>query len=457
MRTVFGALCLAALAFGVSASGAQPGRADVFPFKIHEHTLANGLRIVAVPYQSPGIVSLYLVVRTGSRDEVEAGHSGFAHFFEHMMFRGTSRYPTEKYNEVLKRMGADANAYTDDDKTVYHITGPATGFATMVELEADRFQNLKYSEDAFRTEALAVLGEYNKSASNPFLALHEKLRETAFTRHTYQHTTLGFLRDIQAMPGYYEYSLRFFDRFYRPDNVVAIVVGDVAPDKVFVVMTQHFSEWKKGYQAPAVPAEPPQTEPRSAHVTWPTATRPYVMIGYRADAFSTASPDFPALDVISELLFSEAAPLYQELVVEKQWADFISGGAEDHRDPYLFTITARAKDEGLLPKVRAAIDEHLAGLRSGPVEAARIERIKSHLRYRFALSLDSPDEIADRIAHYIGLTGSVQTINELFRQYEAVTAADVHRVATRVFRDAGKTVVTLTSASEGKSPGEVRR
>lgn len=451
------ALCLATLTVSGRIAGAQPARGDIFPYSFHEQTLANGMRIVAVPYQSPGIVSLYLVVRTGSRDEVEAGHSGFAHFFEHMMFRGTSRFPTEKYNEVLKRMGADANAYTDDDKTVYHITGPSRGFETIVEIEADRFQNLKYTEDAFRTEALAVLGEYNKSASNPFLALHEKLRETAFTRHTYQHTTLGFLRDIKTMPGDYEYSLRFFDRFYRPDNVVAIIVGDVTPERAMTVMTRHFAGWKKGYQEPSVTAEPPQTASRSAHISWPSETRPYVMIGYRAPAFSTTSPDFAALDVISELLFSEAAPLYQELVVDKQWADFISGGAEDHRDPYLFTITARAKDDGLLPKVRAALDEHLATLKSNPVDPGRLDRIKSHLRYRFALALDSPDEIANRIAHYVGLTGSVHTINELFRRYEAVTAADVQRVANQVFRESGKTAVTLTSASGGKSPDEVRR
>src|SRR5918999_2944620 len=113
-----------------------------------------------------------------------------------MMFRGTERYSPEAYNDVLKRMGADANASTYDDRTVYYMTGPASGFETMVDIEADRFKNLKYTEDAFRTEALAVLGEYNKNASNPFQSLHERLRDLAFTRHTYKHTTLGFLPDI---------------------------------------------------------------------------------------------------------------------------------------------------------------------------------------------------------------------------------------------------------------------
>jgi zinc protease len=98
---------------------------DIFPFKVHQTTLDNGLKVVVVPYDSPGTVAYYVVVRTGSRDEVEAGHSGFAHFFEHMMFRGTERYSTDEYNDVIKRMGADTNAYTTDDRTVYHMVGPA--------------------------------------------------------------------------------------------------------------------------------------------------------------------------------------------------------------------------------------------------------------------------------------------------------------------------------------------
>ena len=152
---------------------ADPGRDDekVFPFPIRQTTLDNGLTVISVPFDSPGIIAYYTVVRTGSRNEVEKGLSGFAHFFEHMMFRGTERYPQEKYNDVLKSLGADSNAFTTDDWTCYHMTVPASALAKAVEIEADRFQNLKYDEPAFQKEARAVLGEYNKSASSPFLML----------------------------------------------------------------------------------------------------------------------------------------------------------------------------------------------------------------------------------------------------------------------------------------------
>ena len=130
-----------------------PDAANILPATIHQKKLDNGLNVVTVPYASPGIAAFYIVVRVGSRNEIEPGHTGFAHFFEHMMFRGTDKYPKEKYSEVLKSTGASANANTSLDRTVYHMTGSSSKLETMFELEADRFQHLKYSVQGFKTEA----------------------------------------------------------------------------------------------------------------------------------------------------------------------------------------------------------------------------------------------------------------------------------------------------------------
>ena len=200
-----------------------------FPYDIVETVLGNGLRVAVVRTDAPGLAAHYVVVRTGSRNEVEPGLTGFAHFFEHMMFRGTPRYSPEAYNDVLKRLGADGNAFTTDDWTCYHIVAASDQLSTVMDLEADRFMNLSYGVEAFQKEAAAVLGEYNKNASVPFNALFEKLHDTAFTAHTYKHTTMGFLADIEAMPTRYDYSLKFFDRFYRPENCIVLVVGDARP------------------------------------------------------------------------------------------------------------------------------------------------------------------------------------------------------------------------------------
>ncbi|HKV09999.1 MAG TPA: pitrilysin family protein [Thermoanaerobaculia bacterium] len=444
-----GALAAAVLA-GAQAAAGQAASGDIFPYKVHETTLDNGLDVVVIPYDSPGTVAYYLIVRTGSRDEVEPGHSGFAHFFEHMMFRGTEKYTQDRYNGVLKKMGVDSNANTTDDRTVYHMVGPAAELETMMDMESDRFQNLKYAEDAFKTESLAVLGEYNKSVSNPIQPMFEKLRDLAFTKHTYKHTTIGFLDDIKAMPSYYEYSLGFFNRFYRPENTTLLVVGDVKPDNVVALAKKYYGSWKKGYQTPKVEPEPPQTEAKTAHLDWPNPVRPHLIAGYHAPEFSTNSTDWVALDLIGQLLFSESAPLYQELVVQKQWVDFIGGGPNFSRDPSLFMIFTRVKSEDLVPKVQETVDRYLQQLGTQPVDPARLDRIKSYLRYAFALSLDTPGNVAEQAAEAISASGDVNAINQRFALYQKVTPADIQKIAKEVFRPQNSTTVTLSHKAAEK-------
>ncbi|MFL6193357.1 MAG: M16 family metallopeptidase [Thermoanaerobaculia bacterium] len=436
-----GLLALAGLAGGARPAAAQ---GEAFPFKVSKATLDNGMKIVVIPYDSPGTVAYYTVVRTGSRDEVEAGHSGFAHFFEHMMFRGTDRYTKDQYNDVIKRMGADSNAFTSDDETVYHIVGPSAELNTMMDIEADRFKGLKYAEEAFRTESLAVLGEYNKGVSNPVQPMYEKMRDLAYTKHTYKHTTIGFIADVKAMPGYYDYSKQFFQRFYRPDNVTLLVVGDVQPQQVFDLAKKYYGDWKKGYQAPKVESEPAQTGQKKADIDWPNPVNPYMMVGYHIPAFSATSTDSAALDLIEQLLFSDSAPLYQDLVVKNQWVDFVQGGPDLSRDPGLFTVMARAKSVDLVPKVKETIDRYVKQLQSTPPDPKQLERIKSHLRYGFSLGLDTPGDVAGVAAQAIAITGDVDAINQRFAQYQRVTPAEIQRVAREVFRPDNETIVTLS-------------
>jgi zinc protease len=422
---------------------APKGGSKVFPYPVHQTVLENGLKIVVVPFDSPGLVAYWTIVRTGSRNEIEPGKSGFAHFFEHMMFRGTERYPRERYNDILKELGADHNAFTSDDLTAYHILGPATALDTLMAIESDRFMNLKYSVEDFRKEAGAVLGEYNKNASSPFLALHERLRDTAFTTHTYKHTTLGFLRDIRAMPDQYDYSLAFFDRYYRPENCILLIVGDADPAKVVERARHHYGAWKRGTHVFGAPAEPPQEREQRAHIDWDNPTQPYLYLGYHTPAFSTSSKEMPALDLVSQLLFSDAAPLYQRLVVEEQVVDLLFGGAGDHRDPYLFEILARVKDPAKVEYVEKTITGALAELHARPVDPERLKRTQSHLKYAFALSLDTAGSVARHLAHYLALTGDPDAVNRVYALYEQVTPDDIRTVARAHFVPANRTVVTL--------------
>jgi zinc protease len=428
-------------AAGPGALASGDGR--ILPFPIQETVLANGLKVVVVRHDSPGIVACWTIVRTGSRDEVEPGRSGFAHFFEHMMFRGTDRYPRESYNAVLKELGADHNAFTTDDYTAYHILAPAASLDTLLAIEADRFMNLKYPVEDFKKEAGAVLGEYNKSAANPLQMLHEKLREAAFTTHTYRHTTIGFLKDIQAMPDQYPYSLAFFDRFYRPENCILLVVGDVEPGKVFSLARERYGAWQKGAHRTQAPVEPPQREECRQDLTWPTPTEPYLYGGYRGPAFSVDGPDLAALDLAGQLLFSESAPLYQKLVVDDQSVDLLHGGAEDHRDPYLFTFLTRIKKEDDVAAVETAITAALEGLTRDPVPAARLAQVQSHFKYGFALGLDTASGTARSLAHFLALTGEAESVNRLYALYDRITPEMIRAAARKYFVPSGRTVVTL--------------
>ncbi len=431
----------------VVAAAGPAGKA--FPWKYDQHDFPNGLRLVTVPTDFPNVVALYIVVAAGSRNEVEPGKSGFAHLFEHMMFRGTEKYPPERYEAVLKQAGAASNAYTTDDRTVYHTTFSKEDFEEILAMEADRFQNLKYTETVFRTEALAVLGEYNKNSQFPIRKIFEVLRDTAFDVHPYKHTTMGFLEDIQDMPNEYDYSLKFFDRWYRPEYTTIVVVGDVAPDAVRALVKKYWGGWRRGGYQARIPQEPPQKEPRSKHIDWPSPTLPWIAVAFKGAAYSDTEPDQVTLDIIGFLGFSENSDLYKKLLVREQKVDVFLVDNPDRVDPQLFTVIARVKKEDDVAYVRDQILAKCREFREKPVDKQKLEAVKRHLRYSFALSLDNSEAIASTLAAYIGLRRSPETINKLYALYDKVTPEDIQRVARKYFQESRRTIVTL-SGGESK-------
>ncbi len=416
---------------------------NAFPFDYEIHDFANGLRLVAVPLPWHGTASVYIVVHAGSRNETEPGRSGFAHFFEHMMFRGTPEWPPERYERELQRMGASSNAYTDDDRTVYHTTLAVEDLGLLLAIEADRFLHLAYSEEDFRTEALAVLGEYWKDSAEPLNRLYEVLRDTAFGVHPYKHTTMGFLRDIERMPEMYGYSLAFFDRFYRPENTTLLIAGDIEPERARSLVDEHWGGWRRGTHRLEVPQEPPQPAPREARIEWETHTLPYAAVAQRAPAYDDGSAECAVLDLISALNFSPGSDLYRRLVIEEQWADELWANQVDHLDPYLFTVVARVKQPERTGDVRRAIEEELDRLAAEPPEEERLEQVQSHLFYRFVLGLNRSDAVAAQLAPFLALRRTPETVNRLFRTYAGVSPRDVSAAARRWFRPEGRTIVTL--------------
>ncbi len=421
---------------------APPGK--IFPYAYDQHDFPNGLRLVTIPTDYPNVVSVFIVVQTGSRNEVEPGKSGFAHLFEHMMFRGTKAYPPAKYEAVLRSIGAASNAYTTDDHTAYHTTFSKEDLEAVLRMEADRFQNLDYAEQVFRTETLAVLGEYNKNSASPISKLYEVLRDTAFDRHTYKHTTMGFLRDIEDMPSQFEYSRQFFHRYYRPEYTTIVVAGDVTPDATRSLVAKYWGEWQRGSFRPDIPAEPPQTAPRANRIDWPTPTMPWIAVAFHAPAYSDIEKDQAAMDLISYLGFSENSDLYQKLVIQEQKTDVLGADTGDHVDPELFTIVARVKKAPEMDSVRDAILSTVEQFKQKPVEAARLAAIKRRLRYEFALRLNNSESVAASVARFVALRRTPDTIDRLYSVYSSLTPEDIQAIAQKYFGENNRTIVTLT-------------
>ncbi len=418
--------------------------ADVLPFKATEKTLANGLKVIVVPTGFPNLVSVHIPVQTGSRNEVEPGKSGFAHFFEHMMFRGTKAYPPEKYQETITKAGARQNAYTSDDLTNYYTTFAKEDLETVLKVEADRFQNLSYPIEAFKTESRAVLGEYNKNSANPMQKLFETQREAAFTTHTYRHTTMGFLKDIEDMPNQYDYSKVFFDRWYRPEKTTVIIAGDVEPAKAIALVEKYWAGWKKGnYKAP-VPAEPAPRGAQYRHVPWPTATLPLVTVAFRAPAFSDSAKDGAALQTLLSLSFGRTSALYKRLVQDEQKVDQLFDWLPNRVDPTLATIGARVKKPADALYVRDAILQTVASLRDKPVSARELAEAKAAQKYGLIRSLDNTEQIASTLASYVHFNRSYDTLNRYYRVVDSLTPADLQAAARKYLVDDSMVITTLS-------------
>jgi zinc protease len=443
-KTVSGAPAAAKpSATAVKAASAPVSGDKILPYPIFQKRLENGLNVVTVPYPSPGVAAFYIIVRAGSRDEIEEGKTGFAHFFEHMMFRGTKRFPKEAYSAALKSTGASANANTSLDRTVYHMTADASKLDLLFDLEADRFMNLDYSEQDFRTEAGAVKGEYTKNSSNPYTKLNEMVQNTAFDFHTYKHTTMGFLTDIIDMPNQFDYSRVFFKRFYRPEYTTILVVGDVDRQRVEALATKYFGMWERGDYKSAVSMEPPQKELRQTHLQ-KAGFPPFLSLNYRGPAYSDASKDVAALNILSAALFSENSALYERLVTKEQKLRGMDAGVYPTRDPFLVSVEASLVNADDIPFIYEVFTKELDKAKTIPLSQKQIDEARQNIRNSFAMSIDNPTTIAESLSNSIWITGDPESLNRYYANYDKVTAQDIMNAAKKYFVESQLTIGTIS-------------
>ena len=416
--------------------------AGVFPYEIQSKVLDNGLEIHVVEMNSNQVVAYYTWMDVGSRDEVEEGRTGFAHFFEHLMFYDTEALSREERERELLTLGVDDNAWTWLDETVYHSVISTAHLERLIEIEADRFQDLRLTEEMVRKEAGAVYGEFRKSQADPDERLTDVLYHTAFSAHTYGHSTLGLEADIAVMPTSVDYAARFFERHYTPKKATILVVGDVRSEDVFDTIQAAYSGW----QAPAledleIPAEPAQVAPRQQTVVWPSPTAARLALGWKIPGHDPDNPEIAALQLLEDLLLASVGPLQRRLV-EGRLAYEVSGGRDSFVDPGLFRVVVTVRDPKDLAQVQAIIEEEISAAQRA-IDAGRLASTRSHARYRILRRLDSPQAVASTLGWHLRRGGTPDALDRFYAQYDAVTAEQVSAAARKYLVASQQTTVTL--------------
>ncbi len=446
----FRVVAAAALLFCGAAltAKAQDPTADVRPPKLNytTHTLANGLHVIFLEDHDTPVINLQVWYHVGSKDE-KPGRTGFAHLFEHLMFKGSAHVPAEEHSRIIESVGGFDNAETRDDTTNFYETFPSNYLERVLWLEADRMGSLNVDDANFKSEREVVKEERRLRIENqPYGYIEEDLRAAAFTVHAYHHTPIGSMEDLNKAT--IEDVRDFFNTFYKPNNATLVVVGDFSSDQAL--------EWTKKYfdgipaSAKPIPRlnapEPPQTAERDVTKAYSNTPLPAVVIGYKVPAKYT--PDSYPLDLASNILAGgESGRLYQALVYKQQLAVQAAGFGNFTEDPNLFWAYA-IMNQGKSPQDgKTAIVGVLDELKVKPVETKEIEKAKNQEIAGAILGRDTDEEKAVALASAAVIGKDAALVNTELDRYLKVTPADIQRVAQNYFNLKRATVMIITPAA----------
>jgi zinc protease len=425
------------------AAGQAPVRPA--PVRIVSRELENGLRLLMVEDRRTPIINMQVWYHVGSKDE-RPGRTGFAHLFEHMMFRGSAHVPPEQHMRIIEAMGGVSNAYTSEDVTVYHETFPSNYLARAMWLEADRMGGLTINQENFDAEREVVKEERRVRIDNvPYGRVWEDLGAAAFTVHPYHHSVIGSMEDLDKAT--VDDIREFFQAFYRPDNATLVLVGDLVPDEAVRLARQYFGGIPKPAQ-PVVRAkvtEPPQKAERRLTKNYDNTPLPAVVMGYRMPA--AFAPDAYPLDLASNILSGgQSSMLYRKLVYDDRLAVQAFGDGNFTEDPNLFVVLA-VMNQGKTPaEGEKAIEEVLERLKTAPVEAREMEKAKNQQIAGFVLRRQRVQAKASAIGRCAVLGKDPSCVNTELDRYLRVTPADIQRVAREYFVPAQRTVMVIEPA-----------
>jgi zinc protease len=425
---------------------AQAGIGAGLSLNVDQSTLDNGLTLLICRDTTAPTVSVQTFVNAGSRDEDRPGITGLAHVFEHMMFRGTEKYPD--YSNEIAPLGAENNAYTNDDFTCYFVNAHASFLEKVLDLESDRFKNLNFTNETFRTELGPVKEERRRGMEDPGDFLSIELFRLAYTAHTYQHPVIGWEEDLESKMTF-EDGRQFKEHFYVPNNCYLVICGNIDIARAKNLAQKYWGGWQRAEPySPIITTEPRQSEEKIKGFAWKDdETVPMIQVGYHAPSTRTDLESVAALNMIGELLFSESGRLTRKLRNDLSLVEGIWGGMDMRKDPSLFTVSARLKQGVTLEQVRDSIYTQLEQLKTKLVTPEELDRVRNNLRADMVYRLDRPSRIAGSIGYYQLITGDWKNVSRIYDLYGSITAEKLRTAATETFDNLNRTVVTLVPKS----------
>ncbi|HEX8567011.1 MAG TPA: pitrilysin family protein [Pyrinomonadaceae bacterium] len=433
-------LLLWLFAFVVSGAISTKAQINVKPLNFKERALKNGLKVISLEDHSSPTVTVQVWYRVGSKDD-PAGRSGFAHLFEHLMFKSTKNMKSEMFDRLTEDVGGWNNASTYDDFTNYYEVVPSNYLETLLWAEAERMVNLNVVEENFKSERDVVKEEFRFRVLNPpYGRLYYEIERKSFALHPYKRPGIGSIEDLDAAS--LEDVRSFYEVFYRPDNAILIVVGDFEQNQLNRFVDKYFGriEGNDTKIQRVVVEEPTRTEEKRFTVNAPNVPLPAIAITYLAPKANDA--DLPALEIAENILSGgESSRLYQELIYKQQIAQEAAFYVDDRADKGLMVFYAIAASGKKIADVEKSLLAELKKIQTAAPTAAEIEKAKNQIITNTFAERETNEGKAVALGRAELILGNAAEANNAIEKLRRVTAADVQRVMQKYFTDTNRVVI----------------
>jgi zinc protease len=415
------------------------------PADVHSETLANGMKLLIEEDHNIPNVAMYFFFKVGSRNE-RPGITGISHFFEHMMFNGSKKFASGQFDEQMEKNGGYNNAYTTEDDTVYTDWFPSSALELMMDMESDRIRDLSFDPKIVESERGVVYSERRTSVDNSnFGVLMEQLRAAAYQAHPYHWPVIGWPSDIEAWT--MDDLKAHFRMGYAPNNCIMVVVGDVFKSNVLALAKKYMEPIPRQDPPPPIRTKEPQQLGERRITVTRSAQLPLEMVAYHVP--DAKSADDTALDVLETLLASgQSSRLYSRMVDKDQLVISVRAGRQTSLDPGLLIITLQPRSGVEPARAEKVLFEELTRLRDQPISDQELRKAKNQLLAAHYRELKTIAGRANLLGSYELFYADYRKLYSVEQSVEAITPADIQRVARDYLTESNRTVATLIPAAK---------